>query len=286
MCFKNWFLLTFLIFFLLPGTLLAKEKVQLKIIYDGSEGREDIFEDIITEDILLRKIEDAQSFAKESNIDKNSKWFKKIRYRLEREKEFDKNLYSEKNVLFKIESKDELKDINFANTKPITTPTPITINLTKEEQEKFSKEMEKEVEEFYTPPKIPPCKKSEKEIIPNPISDKIKIDEEKEGYIYFDSLLLSKNILKSIQKKDILNKDFFGRKNNLEFYSNTPYDMFSFSLRKKGIKCLPLRVIVTKNTITKYYGEDALKNYDLKKEGEFHWKVKKNIDRFFDLKKR
>lgn len=222
---------------------------------------------------------DAHEFALKEKINTNSKWYKKIRERLKKEQEINNNLHTNKDVLFQVSSKDKNFDMNFINKKPITPPEKIERKkMTEKEKEIFSKKMSKSFSDFYTSPKIETCKESLKETLKNPASNKIKTSNDND--IYFDSLLLSKDVLKKIKKEKIINKDFFGIKNNIQFYTNKGFDPFSYSLRKKNIKCLPLRVIVTKNFITKYYGTLALKNYDFKKDGELHWDVKQNLNKF------
>ncbi len=233
----------------------------------------------------LSEIEDteiieAKELAKENNIDSKSKWYKKIKYRLKNEENFRKNNLEEKEVLFKIESKEKLFDLSYRNKKPLTPEPPEFVDQNAIIPAYYPQDFSKIIEQQLTPPFIPPCLYMPKETIPNPMSKKIKLDEKKDGYIYFDALILSKSILNSIGKDKLLNKDFFGNKNTIHYYSNEPYDTFSLMLGEKKLKCLPARIIVTKNNITRYYGVEALLNYDFDKNGAVNWKVKKNLIRY------
>ncbi len=222
---------------------------------------------------------DAHEFALEEGIKTNSKWYKEIKNRLKKEQEITKNMQVNKDILFQISSKEKNFDMNFVNKKPVTPKKEGQRKVrTDKEKKEFLRKMAKSFSDFYIAPSIKICKESSKETFKNPVAKRIKT--KKDDDIYFDSLLLSQNVLNKIKKESIINKDFFGNKNNIQFYENKAFDQFSYSLRKKDIKCLPVRVIVTKNFITKYYGIDALKNYDFKKDGELHWKVKHNLNKF------
>ena len=154
----------------------------------------------------------------------------------------------------------------------------VLFHVRSKEKTKLEKETRESIRKFYSAPHIPTCEKSYTKIEANPFKD--RYSDVEASKIIFDDLLLSKEVLKYIPANKIINKDYFGDKNIVEYYSEEFLDFFSLRLKDSNIECLPFRLIVTKNNFIKHYGVNALKNYDFKKEGELNYNVSKNLSIF------
>ncbi|MGI6680900.1 MAG: hypothetical protein ACOX3T_05400 [Bdellovibrionota bacterium] len=251
------------------GAMCETKKTQIKI--DRKKIQREVLENSYNE-----IIEDYKNSYNGRKLEK--KWEKALYETLKNGNNYAKNFNMKQNVLFHIRSKEKNLDMSYTNKDYVAKADNKEQNttLSRQELEESSKEMEKSIEKHYTPKRIENCKKSFTETEANALRDRYALREENE--VVFDELLLSKDVLKYIKKDKLIEKDFFGDKNKIKFYSNEPFDFVSLKLKDFEVKCLPLRVIVTKNTITRHYGVNALKNYDFKKEdGELHYQVKKNL---------
>lgn len=182
------------------------------------------------------------------------------------------------NVLFHVRSKEKNLEMSYVNPNEVKKKAQVLKKLTEKEKTRLEKETRESIRKFYSAPHIPNCEKSYTKIEANPFKD--RYSDVEASKIIFDDLLLSKEVLKYIPANKIINKDYFGDKNIVEYYSEEFLDFFSLRLKDSNIECLPFRLIVTKNNFIKHYGVNALKNYDFKKEGELNYNVSKNLSIF------
>lgn len=228
--------------------------------------------------VKLEAQENIRVYEKDNNVKLDEKWKKHVYSRVKNEAKYQENYKLFKNVLFKVKSNEKNLDMSYTNKKPIKEYEEPYKPIPKADIERYGKATSKSIEKFYTPRHIENCKKSYSETEANPYKDRFNLREE--GEVVFDVLLLSKDVLKYINEKSLIDKDFFGDKNEIAYYSEDFLDLYSLKLKDSKIDCLPYRVIATKDKITWHYGVNALKNYDFNKDGELHHTVKKNINKF------
>lgn len=218
---------------------------------------------------------DAHDYAMSQNIKVNSKWYNLIDRRLYHENDYANNSKEEKTLLFHIREKRSNDDINMSYVNPNKlVKVNTTFNHTSNNKPKidYSRKISKDFNTFYTAPKINRCDK--------PFHESVKLpNDENDNEDIFDTLILSNDVLQYVTKERLISEDFFGDKSNLRFYSSDSFDPFSYSLKYTEIKCLPIRIRVKNGFVHKYYGLDALKNYDFNENGELHYKVKKIADK-------
>ena len=271
--FKKFYILVTLTLFVFNDLALCSEdKATIKTITGMIQERN-------IKSSIDDKIKEYESNPKHPKLE--NKWKKALEDRIRHIEDY--SYYSENykiapNVLFHIRSKEKNLEMSYTNPNKVPKKEFRFTPLTKEERERYEKIDRESIDKFYTPPHIPKCEKSFTETEANPMKDRYKDVEATE--IIFDDLLLSKNVLKYIEKESIISKDYFGNKNQIDFYSEEFLDFFSLGLKDANIKCLPFRLIVTRDNYTKHYGVNALKNYDFNKKGELHYNVKKKLSSY------